>query len=389
MRAAFHMTAVLALMGCSSLPSETAARAGEARPIPAGAKPYAQVAAGFVHTCALDQDGAAFCWGSNEYAQLGVPIQGDDCGGRPCSRKPVAVSGGQRFAVLAAGWVQNCAIGVDGYTYCWGGGALDGKGYMGNGILSSTTTPVRVQTETNFTSVVVGDGHACGLTASGAAYCWGQNSSGQLGDGSYANHAVPVPVNSTVRFQTLSAGAYHTCGVTAANAAYCWGDNRWGQLGAGNVDYHSARSNRGVPALVSGNVAFTTIAAGWEHTCAVSTAGAAFCWGRNDDASQLGDDSDVTHRGVPGAVTGTLQFAALSAGALSTCGRTTTNELYCWGGNYYGGLGNGEVSDRGVGHPVRADGGPFSSVTVGQAHACGLTPNRRLWCWGDQTLGQF
>jgi alpha-tubulin suppressor-like RCC1 family protein len=379
----WFLSAIVISIACSPTASVTPAAMESGlsiSPVLIGAAPpFSKVVAGFVHTCALTDDGAAYCWGSNDYSQLGA----DDT-----SRVPVPVSGGLQFKTISAGWVHNCGITTDDLTFCWGGGSIAKQGYLGNAELSRTTSPVRVLADSSFVSLTIGDGHTCALTASGMAYCWGMNTFGQLGDGSMQDQAVPAAVATTLRFRSLSAGAYHTCGITDADEAYCWGDNRWGELGAGDVAYNAIDAASPIPQRVLGDHAFQSIAAGWEHTCAIATTSRAYCWGRNDNARQLGDDSDVTHRGTPAAVAGNLSFTALSSGALSTCGITSSAETFCWGSNYYGGLGNGETS-RGVGHPVRAQGGPFVAVAVGQSHACGVGQDRRLWCWGDTSAGQF
>ena len=387
-----YISAVV-LQACASAPTDTETAKRTTTPVLAGgSRAYAQVAAGFVHTCAIASDGAAFCWGGNEYSQLGSDAAADACRGRPCSKTPVPVSGDLRFTSVAAGWVHNCGISVDKSTYCWGGGAsgvMSKEGYLGDGTLRRSSVPVRVAADSLFVSTSIGDGHTCALTASGMAFCWGQNTWGQVGDGTNADRPTPVAVHTELRFRRLSAGAYHTCGITKSDETYCWGDDRWGQLGSGDVAYDAVSSSKNTPLLVAGDLKFTAIAAGWEHTCGLSTTGTTYCWGRNEDAKQLGDDSGITHRGVPGPITGSLQFTELAAGALSTCGRTATNDVYCWGGDYYGGLGNGEIVSGGVGHPVHTRGGPFAQVTIGQSHACAVATDHRLWCWGDQSVGQF
>lgn len=379
-----------AIIACREMPTASPASESGARPVLLqDGRTYVQVTAGFVHTCALDSSGAAVCWGNNDYGQLGATSNASACGGRPCSKTPLLVSGALRFTRLAAGWVANCGIATDHRTYCWGGGANDGKGYLGDGSLQRSLAPVQVVADSAFESVTMGDGHACALTATGVAFCWGQNDRGQLGDGTTQDRPTPVAVSTNLRFTKLSAGAYHVCGITTGGDAYCWGDNRWGELGTGDVSYNATGASRLVPTAVTGGLKFSAVASGWEHSCAIATSGAAYCWGRNDDARQLGDDTPVTHRGTPAAVTGSYHFVSLSAGALSTCGRTDANEVYCWGGNYYGALGNGETDAAGVGHPVHTLGGPFATVTIGQAHACGIGSDDRLWCWGDQSAGQY
>jgi len=364
------------VIACRPLPTAATADQRALTPVLAGGdRQYSDVTAGFVHTCAIASDGAAYCWGNDDYSQLGPARADESCGGRPCSTTPLRVDGELRFRTLAAGWVKNCGITTDGRTWCWGGDP-------------GMRTPERVVADSTFTSVAVGDGHACALTASGMAFCWGENTWGQLGDGTNTDRSTPVAVRTDVRFRSLSVGAYHACGVSVSGDGWCWGDNRWGQLGAGDVPYNSMSSSASLPRRIEG-LKLNAVAAGWEHSCGLSTDGLAFCWGRNDDARQLGDDSGITHRGIPGAVAGARKFAALSAGPLSTCARTATDDVYCWGGNYYGGLGNGDAVPNGVGHPVRTLGGPFQRVTLGQGHSCGIATDRRLWCWGDQSAGQF
>jgi len=103
--------------------------------------------------------------------------------------------------------------------------------------------------------------HTCGLTPAGAAYCWGSNSSGQLGDPSAPfNQTTPVAVTGGIVFATVSTGFYHTCGVTAASAAYCWGDNFYGQLG------DSTTSLRISPVPVHGGLGFVSVTGGYYHT---------------------------------------------------------------------------------------------------------------------------
>ena len=378
-------------VACSAPPTDLRVDTTPDHPKPVtGSGTFTQIAAGFVHTCALASDGQVLCWGGNDYNQLGAASStGPECGGRRCSTTPVPVPGNLRFHALSAGWVANCGITQDGQVWCWGGGAYDGRGYLGDGELRRATSPVRVQADSPFVSVTLGDGHSCALTRSGVAYCWGQNDLGQVGDGTRIDRAVPVRVASTHTFKQLSAGAYHVCGITTDETVMCWGDNRWGQLGAGDVAYNALDAASAVPTVVAGNARFRQVAAGWEHSCAIDATGAAYCWGRNEDARQLGDGSAATHRGTPAPVATDARFTSLAAGPLATCGGTMSGGTYCWGGNYYGGLGNGDTSPVGVDHPVRTLGGPFIAIAIGQGHTCGIEADALVHCWGDRTAGQY
>ena len=387
MRSIIHaLAAVVVTAACTPGPTTPDK---SATPIPAShARGYSAVVAGFVHTCALDASGAAFCWGNNDYGQLGADTD-ETCGGRPCSTNPLRVHGDLRFTTLASGWVHNCGIAAEGRAWCWGGGLVERQGYLGDGSLQRSVDPVRVASDSALASIALGDGHSCALTPSGRAYCWGENDFGQVGDGSRLDRAVPVPIGGALRFRALSAGAYHTCGITPNHVAYCWGDNRWGQLGIGDVRSNEIGAGRDVPVAVAGATTWSRIAAGWQHTCAITSAGETHCWGRNDAAKQLGDDSDVTHRGIPAPIADAHVFTGLTAGPLATCGRTISGDTWCWGGNYYGGLGDGSVIAEGVGRPTRVKGGPFMDITLGQGHTCALGNDHALWCWGDRSAGQY
>jgi len=132
-------------------------------------------------------------------------------------------------------------------------------------------------------------------------------------------------------FVQASAGGAHSCGVTVAGFAYCWGAA--GQVGDGTA---VRRLN---PTPVVGKLTFAQLSAGIDHTCAVTTNNAAYCWGANGQG-QLGDGT-TDGRQSPTRVAGSASFTQVSAGVLHTCGVTGLRTAYCWGDSRFGKLGDG------------------------------------------------
>lgn len=211
----------------------------------AGGLTFTIVGAGNYHACALTGSGAAYCWGDNSTGQLGIGVNAapDTCAHGPCSRTPVAVAGGLTFTTLNVGTQHTCARASDGRWYCWGlnnfgqlgTGATGPESCVGGPSVPCSSTPVRVSAGSNLTAVYAGRRHSCGVTSTGAAYCWGENVFGQLGDGTTANRLTPVAVAGGLTFASVSPFVSHTCGLTTGGVAYCWGENPDGRLGNGTT----------------------------------------------------------------------------------------------------------------------------------------------------------
>ena len=178
----------------------------------------------------------------------------------------------------------------------------------------------------------------------------------------------------------LGAGYSHACALTSGGAAYCWGANSSGQLGDGTIVGHSS------PVAVVGGLTFTSLSAGLLHTCALTSGGAAYCWGGNS-AGQLGDRATIS-RSRPVAVKGGLTFTSLSAGSFHTCGLTSGGAAYCWGGNAFGQLGDGTNVSHSSPFAV-AVGMTFTGLTAGAVHTCALTSSGAAYCWGSNEQAQL
>ena len=343
---------------------------------------YAEVSAGVSGPCAVSTTGAGYCWGYNGDGELGTgSATGPQlCAGKfPCSTRPAPVSGALTFGGISAGATDfACGLTTTGAVYCWG----DNSSYaLGSGDTASSSKPTRVVGGLTFALVRAGFRHTCGLTPVGAAYCWGLNYRGQLGNGDSASSSIPVAVSGGLSFTSLTAGLDDACGVTGGGAAYCWGYNAYGQLG------NSDTTNTSAPVAVVGGLAFASVSAGLFHTCGITTSGAAYCWGSNF-AGELGTGGTNFSR-TPIPVAGGLRFANISAGWWYTCGVSTSGAAYCWGWDAYGQIGSGGVGYS-VPTPTAVAGALiFTSVSAGEYHTCGVTTDSAAYCWGNNANGEL
>jgi hypothetical protein len=332
---------------------------------------FHQVSSGDGHTCGINTDNRAYCWGGNGFGELGD--------GTNTSRlRPVAVATTLRFRQVDASDFGTCAVTTDDRVFCWGAAFTGFEG----------TQPQAVGGSLRFRNVSASGEHVCAVGRDdGRAYCWGWNRWGQLGDGTRTNRSTPTAVAGGRRFRQLAGGERHTCGLTTADEIFCWGANQWGQMG----DESSRWVDHLVPTRVAGTRRYANLTAGRFHNCAVTIASKALCWG-DGRSGQIGDGKNFL-RFTPRAVAGGLTFRRLTGGYQHTCGETTTNRAYCWGEDFYGGLGDGSVHSTptdGSLLPTAVVGGlRFAQLSAGRHHTCGKTTTDVGYCWGYNAGGQL
>jgi alpha-tubulin suppressor-like RCC1 family protein len=367
---------------------------------------FLSITSGESHTCGLTAEGVAYCWGSDEYGQLGNGGTSEDTQS-PFPVDTSTISGSKVFVHLSAGYTHTCGITVEGVAYCWG---ADNHGQLGNGGGSlDTQSPFPVDTSTipgnkAFVQLTGGYGHTCGLTAEGVATCWGWDYYGQLGNGGGSlDTQSPFPVDtSTIPgnkvFVSITTGRSHTCGLTAEGVAYCWGRDNNGQLGNGGASLDTQSPSPVDSSTMTGNKAFVSIQNGVVHTCGLTVDGVAYCWGL-DSRGQLGNGGGSLATQSPSPVDtsiilGNKAFVQMTAGGEHSCGLTADGVAYCWGSNQYGQLGNGDSAiDKESPSPVETStiGGnkSFVKLSVRVDHTCGLTADGAAVCWGSDAHGQI
>jgi alpha-tubulin suppressor-like RCC1 family protein len=361
-----------------------------------GTDDFIAVSAGREHTCALVTDGTAYCWGSNEFGQLGIVNDTTTCRRDdrpiPCRRQPVAVAGGLKFQKIRAGGLHTCALTLDSHIYCWGDNVHGALGVPG---VAQSSAPVQVLSTALFTDLAAGGSHSCGLRTDGVLFCWGANESGQLGINSSGNgSAVPVSASTAQRFASVAAGDNRTCARIANGTSYCWGVTFILQ-GASEITRLQLQ-----PLRVAQDTLFESLTVGSRTTCGITLDNRAFCWESNFTGA-MGDGSQGGSS-IPVGVATSLHFVAISSGATQTCGIAADGLAHCWGGGSLGQLGvsPSALSTRCGDSPASlipcsriplqvAGWRVFSQISAGLGnHVCALTLTGNIYCWGAGGLGQ-
>jgi alpha-tubulin suppressor-like RCC1 family protein len=293
-----------------------------------------------------------------------------------------------------AAWGANSSgqLGNNSTTNSTSAGLVDGPG--GSGTLS------------NVTAVAAGTGFSLALTSSGNVYAWGDNSSDELGNGTSTESNVPVEVEGVggsgflSNVTAITAGSNTGMALTSAGNVYTWGYGHDGELGNGTTPTYSPTpvevEGSGGSGFLSG---VTAIAGGGFFMEALTSSGNVWTWGKNS-AGELGDDS-TTNSSTPvevEGVGGSGDFSGVTAigAGIFTGYLISSGDIYSWGDDSYGELGNNTAGDIPSTTPVETvvptnASGPLSATAIvgGLYSALALMSDDSVWAWGDNTDGQL
>ena len=340
------------------------------------------VDSGLSHTCAILSDHSMWCWGSNYYGQLGDPAL--PTGYSDVTPLPNKVTGDHLWETFDTGEGHTCAIDTDGALWCWG---ADTYGQLGdeNSDYSAHPTPNQVGTDTTWVGVTSLSAHTCGIKENGTVWCWGYGDS-RLGLGPVGDQLAPAQVGTATDWSALDAGYAHTCATKTDGTLWCWGhlhDRDWtnvleyptqigtstdnGWVGAGgynvctistNVIAHALRcygvngdGQGGVGSYdfltdlteVSGGGSWISAGLGQRHTCGVKSTNTLWCWGYNGNGGLGQGTADSI---VPQQAGADHLWTVVDSGPYHSCGITTGRDLYCWGANNNAQIGDGTTTDR-------------------------------------------
>ena len=321
--------------------------------------------AGTYNNCARYTSGRVFCWGlhaaSSTFAQGMLTASGDAYGHRATPVQLLEPAGTPLEGVEELGLGSNraCARLTGGQVRCWGYGVAMGAV---SGLASVTQISGR---EANF----------CALGADGQVYCWdGQPRAATA-------PALTAAVSLSMRATRVVAGGTFACALLTNRSVQCWGTGTSGQLGNG-----ASVNSLTTPVAVQGVTDAEELVAGQSFACVRRTSGAVQCWGANGDG-QLGDNT-ATNRNVPVTVMGLTDARILRAGLRHACAIRTDGSVQCWGDNAAAQLGDGTTTDRRTPVAVPGLSGTQIRLTAYDHHTCVVNSDRRVFCWGTNTLGE-
>ena len=331
------------------------------------------VSAGGEHTVGLAEDGTLWSWGENGKGQLGDGTTANKSIPVRVQQKTEAetfVDNRTKWKAVSAGGEHTVGLAEDGTLWTWG---ENGKGQLGDGTAINKSIPVRIQQGgTTWKAVSAGEYYTVGIDIDGHLWSWGKNDKGQLGDGTKENKSIPVRVqkkteeetfvDNTTKWKAVSAGGKHTVGIDSDGTLWSWGYNGNGQLGDGTI---AGIAGTSIPvrlqqkteegAFVDNTTKWKAVSAGYNYTVGIDSDGTLWSWGRDDDG-QLGDGT-TANKSIPVRVQqaggtanpfidNTTKWKAASTGRVHTVGIDSDGNLWVWGYNEGGELGDGTTTQR-------------------------------------------
>jgi trimeric autotransporter adhesin len=312
---------------------------------------------------------AIFSWGFGFCGRLGDGTTASSC-------FPIReICSAKDWYQVSAGDRETGAVKTDGTLWMWGG---NNTGQLGDGTVSSRCSPVReICSATDWCQVSAYFAHTSALKTSGELWAWGCSNHGQLGDGTTANKCSPVrEICSATDWCQVGKGKCHTAAIKTSGELWAWGNNTSGRLGDGTATSRCSPVREFCSATN-----WCQVSAGGNHTSAIKTSGELWVWGSNTCGS-LGDGTVTVRCSPVREICSATDWCQVSAGYQHTLAIKTSSELWAWGDNICGRLGDGTVTNRCS--PVRefCSATDWCQVSAGGNHTSAIKTSGELWVWG-------
>lgn len=358
------------------------------------------------HSSAVTSDGRLFIWGDNYKGKLGN-------GSTSNQYSPVDISPqfgldvGETIIFSSLGTQHSSAITSNGRVFTWG---YNNKGQLGDNTIIDKNTPTEITSQFNLVSgeeivsLSLGAEFSAAVTSEGRLFTWGYNNKGQLGDGTLTDRFTPTDItsqfslNSGELISSVSLGDYHSSALTTDGRVFTWGFNNNGQLGDGTLtDKHSPQDITTEFNFDSGEHP-TAVSLGEEFSALITSEGRVFTWG-NNVFGQLGDNTTID-RSSPTDITSEFDLEmnekinSISLGGDHSAATTSNGDLYTWGYNSAGQLGDGSRDNESSPMNITSQfslnvGETIESISLGSKSSSAVTSEGRTYTWGYNAVGQL
>jgi alpha-tubulin suppressor-like RCC1 family protein/Ca2+-binding RTX toxin-like protein len=408
--------------------------------------PVRSVSLGYNFTCALLTDGSVWCWGRGEPGMIGVgttqnhwtPTEvqfvppppktltvtksgqgtvtsepappaiycGTTCSADLDDAAVVTLSAEPATGWAFAGWstpggqctgVGQCTLEMvgdrdvhamftqvaSGQLFSWGTNLYGQLGIGADSSVTMSTIPVPVSGLSDVVAFADGTRHALAVRSDGAVWGWGTNGSGQVGDGSTITRTTPVRAGTLTGVVAVAAGTSHSLALDGAGRVWSWGSDAKGQLGNGAGGATSSPQQ-----ILVGPVGtvIEAISAGADFGLALDAAGDVWSWG-DDGLGQLGNGGAGSSQ-TPARIDALSAIQAIDAGAGFGVALDAQGDVWAWGDDTWGQQGNG-TSTGSVQTPVAIGSLPvIDALSAGAGHVLALDDVGKLWGWGLDNTGQ-
>ena len=326
----------------------------------AGGTNWKQVSCGYYYAAAIKTDGTLWTWGHNSNGGLGDNTTTD-------RSSPVqTAAGGTNWKQVSGGQSHTAAIKTDGKLWTWG---WNNTGQLGDNTLTDRLSPVQtIAGGTNWKQVAGGLYHTAAIKTNGELWSWGWNGVGQLGTNTAADRSSPVQtIAAGTNWKQVSCGQSYTAAIKTDGTLWTWGFNNYGQLGDNTL------TNRSSPVqTTAAGTNWKQVAGGAAHTAAINTTGELWTWGYNG-GGQLGDNTDTSKSNPVQTIAGGTNWKQVAGGSNHTAAIKTDGTLWIWGHNSNGGLGDNTTTDRSSPVQTIAGGTNWKQVDCGFYHTSAIS----------------
>lgn len=364
---------------------------------------FKEISAGDRHNLALDETGHIWAWGDNESGQLG-----NGQGGRNQSENtPKDISknfGGAKVVKISAGQSHSLAVDDTGNVWAWGSNS--GGQVANNNIGENEIEPIPQNISSYFEGVKVieisaGGFHSLALDDRGRVWAWGYNGDNQLGTGNNEEEPVPQDISEKfggVNIVQISAGEFHSLALDNSGAVWSWGSNTHGELGNGKGGRHETESTpQNISSMFAGS-SIIKVFAGDNHSIALDSNGEIWSWGYNH-YGQLGNgqsgenEKNVTPQNISDYFR-TSKIVEVDAGSDYSLALDSSGNIWSWGHNWSGQLGNGISEEIENSTPQNISENftrrtAFVKICTGKSHSLALDSNGAVWTWGSNRYSQL